>query len=90
MSITASGLYRGYRSTGGEIVTTSNNSCSAVLDFYVDGANLSFSVTTTQFTDYIVQGSTGDSTYDNYLAQAIPYAAGTHIYDGSAYVTFRW
>ena len=87
MSITASGLIGGTDSTGGEIVTTSNNSCSAVLDFYVDGANLSFSVTTTQFTDYIVQGSTGDSTYDNYLAQAIPYAAGTHIYDGSAYVT---
>jgi len=88
MSLITNGLTGGTDSTGGEaVLPPSNSTCNAILDFYIDGINLSFNVTTVQFTDYIVQGTTGDSTYDSYLTQAIPYAASTHIYDGSAYVT---
>ena len=82
-SFTTVGLTGGTDPTGGGNIISSNSTCNAVLNFYISQTQLAFNVTTTQFTDYIVQGSTGDSTYDNYLNQAIPSAQGQYAYDNN-------
>jgi hypothetical protein len=83
LSFTTVGLTGGTDSTGGGNIIPTNSTCNAVLNFYVSQNQLTFDVTATQFTDYIVQGSTGDSTYDNYLSQAIPNAQGQYAYDNN-------
>ena len=84
-SLIAIGFLGGTNLTGGE--SESTDSCNAILNFYVTdegSTSLNFDITTTQYVNYLVQGSTGDLTYDSYLFQALPYAQGEFVYDVSA------
>jgi len=93
MSLITNGFVGGTDSTGGVAASPSpNNTCNAILDIYTTDANvyggsnsisLNFSITTIQYIDYLVQGSTGDPTYDNYLMQSLPFAQGAFIFDNN-------
>ena len=82
MSLTTVGF------TGGidEVIATPDpepdTPCNATLQIYVEGGTY-FDVSATQFTNYLIQGSTGDLTLDDYLVQALPQAQNQWTYNSS-------